>query len=375
MKFFHIVPNVKEEASGWAYSVPRLCQSIAKLGHDVELSCLAVRHDISGVKTTEYTALPVFRKFGVSVGHTRALISSTKRVDVVHNHSLWSMMNVVSGWVVPRTNAKLVVSPRGTLSQWAMNRRRLLKRFLWVLQRRTLAEADLLHATSQEEYLDIRSHGFSNPIVVVPNGIDVPDSIPPSRPRSMRTLLFLSRIHPKKGVDRLLEAWKRLQRKHSSWQLVIAGKGDTEYERQVVALADSLKLERISFVGPKYRSEKSRLYLSADLFALPTHNENFGIVVAEALAHACPCIVSKGAPWSGLETEECGWWVDRDVRTFSNALDRAMLLPPDRLAKMGENGRAWMKRDFGWDSIARQMDSAYRWIAERGDRPSCVVMS
>ena len=373
MKFLHVVPNVKEEASGWAYSVPRLCEGLAARGHEVELSCLAVRNDIRGVRTSEYPALPVLRKFGISIGHTRALAARSREVDVVHNHSLWSMMNVVSGWVVPGSGAKLVVSPRGTLSRPALNRRRLVKRVLWVAQHRALAAADLVHATSADEYLDIRRRGFTKPVAIVPNGIDVPRAVPERRRRGVRTLLFLSRIHPKKGVERLLEAWKQLETTHSEWRLVVAGKGDERYERRVKAFAQRLKLRRVSFPGAVYGPEKDQLYSEADLFTLPTQSENFGNVVAEALSHGCPCVVSTGAPWSGMKTEGCGWWVDRDLSSFGGALDEAMSTPPDTLMNMGRKGRAWMQRDYDWDSIARKMDSAYRWILNGGERPSCVV--
>ena len=147
-------------------------------GYYVELSCLYARHDIKGVKTSDYPVFPVLRNFGISIGHTRALMAGAKRVDIVHNHSMWSMMNVLVGWLVPRQRARLVVSPHGTLSRAALNRRRALKKVLWLAQRRALAKADLLHATSDAEYLDIRSKGLLNPVAIVPNGIDVPESLP-----------------------------------------------------------------------------------------------------------------------------------------------------------------------------------------------------
>ena len=147
---------------------------------------------------------------------------------MVHNHSLWSMVNVASGWVVPGRGAKLVVSPRGTLSAWALSRNRHVKRVLWPLQKRVLARADLLHATSEVELAEIRAQGFTAPVAVIPNGIDLPDMRHGVKQGSdgMRTLLFLSRIHPTKAIDRLLAAWVQLQTRHPDWRLVIAGRGE-----------------------------------------------------------------------------------------------------------------------------------------------------
>ena len=369
---FHIVPNVKNEASGWWYSVPRLCQSLATRGHDVELACLYARHNIAGVRTSDYPVFPLLKKLGISIGHTRAMMSAAKRVDLVHNHSLWSMMNIAAGWVVPRHRAKLVVSPRGTLAPAALKFRAALKTALWPIQYRTLAKADLLHSTSMDEYRDIRSLGLANPVAVVPNGIDVPSLPTTRRTQGHRTLLFLSRIHPKKGLERLLSCWQRLYPRHPDWKLVIAGKGEPSYEKKLKAIAAKHRLERVRFVGPVYGAAKSQLYIQSQLFVLPTYNENFGNVVAEALVHRCPCVVTTGAPWAGLQTEGCGWWVDHDVSALVDALDAAMSRTEDTLQEMGRRGRAWMVRDYGWDAMALQMDMAYQWLLGRGEKPTCV---
>jgi glycosyltransferase involved in cell wall biosynthesis len=372
MRVVHVVPHIDQEAAGPSYSVPRLCQSLAAGGHDVELSCLAARGDIPGVVLDVHPQWPVLGRFAISFSLASVLRSKALSVDIVHNHSLWSMVNVAAGWVVPGRNAKLVTSPRGTLSPWALGRTKWLKRVLWPLQRRVLARADLLHATSDVEYAEIRAQGFCAPVAVVPNGIDLPLLSAAKAPDDKQTLLFLSRIHPQKGIDRLLHAWVELQFQHPEWRLVIAGTGDQEHVRDVKALAQSLKLQRVEFPGPLYGPAKSQAYLDADLFVLPTHSENFGMVVAEALAHACPVVVSRGAPWSALESEGCGWWVLNDAATLTQALDTAMCLPIEQRKIMGSAGRAWMERDFSWASVAARMEAAYKWALDSSDRPAWV---
>jgi glycosyltransferase involved in cell wall biosynthesis len=314
------------------------------------------------------------RRFAISASLAQALGRKALVVDVVHNHSLWSMVNVAAGWVVPGRRAKLVTSPRGTLSTWALRRSRWVKRILWPLQRRVLVRADMLHATSEDELKEIRAQGFKAPVVVLPNGIDLPvlPSISRNRDTQTRTLLFLSRIHPIKGIDQLLQAWVELQHTHPLWRLVIAGKGEAVHVEQVHALATALSVQRVEFRGPLYGEAKAQAYSDADLFVLPTHSENFGLVVAEALAHGCPAVVSRGAPWSGLESEKCGWWVDGSLQPLTAALDVAMRLAPVQLAEMGMRGRAWMERDFGWAAIGHKMDAAYRWLVYGGERPAWV---
>lgn len=374
MNFVHLVPHIDEEAAGPSYSVPRLCESLTCRGDRVDLMCLAARKQIPGVQTHIYQQWPLFGRFAISSSLARDLWDVASRSDVIHNHSLWSMVNVAAGLIVPRRRAKLVTSPRGTLSAWALSRSPHMKRLLWPLQKRALACADLLHATSEVEYQEIRSLGFKAPVAIIPNGIDIPDrsTAAVASPSDKRTLLFLSRIHPTKGLDRLLEVWARLESDFPEWQLVIVGRGDSSHVQDVMQLSERLRLKRVSFPGPLYGIEKSKAYTEADLFVLPTHSENFGMVVAEALAHGCPAIVSRGAPWSGLEVEGCGWWIENALDDLERTLRVALRLPKIELQTMGLRGRNWMKRDFGWESMGDRMIQAYRWIFTQGTPPAWV---
>lgn len=194
MKLVHIVPKIDQEASGPSYSVPRLCQSLAARGHETELTCLAAKNDIPGVTLDLHSQWPFFDRFAISTSLTRDLRDKAGRTDIIHNHSLWSMVNVAAGWVVPGQHAKLVTSPRGTLSPWALSRARNAKRVLWPFQRRALERADLLHATSEAEYEQIRARGIKAPVTIIPNGIDLP-TLRSNNPKSdRRTLLFLGRL-------------------------------------------------------------------------------------------------------------------------------------------------------------------------------------
>jgi glycosyltransferase involved in cell wall biosynthesis len=173
-------------------------------------------------------------------------------------------------------------------------------------------------------------------------------------------------------LEYLLEAWASLQDAYPNWKLRIAGPGDATYVRKLTHLAATLRVERCTFEGALYGQAKQAAYQSSDAFVLPTHSENFGIAVAEALAASCPVITTKGAPWAGLAVQRAGWWVDIGVEPLRLALHDAMSMDTCALAEMGVRGRSWMERDFSWKQIGAQMIESYRWVREGGDRPSWI---
>jgi glycosyltransferase involved in cell wall biosynthesis len=371
----HTVASVDHEASGPSYTVPRLCKSLLALGVDTQL---AVLDWVPGADSPPYVKrFPLGwgpRRLGRSPAMARWLQEqvSSGAVDVLHNHGLWMMPNVYPATARRRGNARLVLSPRGTVSEWAMNHHRWRKRIMWhVGQRAALSLADGFHATAEMEYQDIRRLGFRQPVAVIPNGIDIPEYLP--KPiRGPRRLLYLGRIHKKKGVDVLLRAWRAVQDRYSDWGLVIAGPDDGGFLAQYQALSLQLGLQRVSFPGPVYGADKLALYRSAHLYVLPTHSDNYAMTVAEALAAGTPAIVTKGAPWQGLEREGAGWWIETGVDALVASLEHALALPPEQLAAMGAAGRLWMEREFSWQDIGRQMAAFYAWICGAGPEPLFV---
>ncbi len=379
-RVIHVVPAIAEEASGPSYSVVRLCQSLIEAGEDLTLAAL---------DWAPLTSMPAFmkvfplgagpRRLGRSPAMSRWLQSETTagRVDVVHSHGMWQMNAVYPGWAVRGRKARLVVSPRGAFSRWAMNQGSRLKWVFWpLLQRPALMQAACIHGTAEAEYEDIRRLGFKQPVAIIPNGIDVPE-IALKETREFRTLLFLGRIHPVKGVDILLKAWAAVMDRFPAWCLVIVG-SDTSYERQggyldqMKALAANLKLKRVKFADPVYGEAKWAAYRGADLFVLPTRSENFGMTVAEALASGTPAIVTRGAPWQGLLTYDAGWWIEFGVDALVACLEGALEESRDELVRRGTSGREWMIRDFSWHGLGKKMDQTYRWLIAGGERPSWV---
>lgn len=376
MKLVHVMSHMDEEAAGPTQSVSRLCEALVACGQATDLHTMAISRVPAGVGVAVHEQWRLLGQFGFSLELIRSLASVSRSCDILHNHSLWSFPSMATGLVTGRASAKLVTSPRGTLAPAALARSRTKKFIFKPLQWLALTRAALLHATSEMEHADIRNNGLFNPVAIIPNGIDVPDIGRGERDgrstQMPRRLLFLGRLHPIKGIELLLQAWRELQDEHRDWELVVAGKGDDTYVASLKALAARLGSKRVQFTGPVYGEAKKRVYLSSHLFVLPTATENFGMAIAEAQAHGVPVVTTKGAPWSGLISHESGWWVDQTLDDIRGALDEAMCLDYPSLEKMGLRGSQWMASDFEWSSVARQMISVYRWLIDGGEVPGCV---
>lgn len=375
MRVIQVVPAITEEASGPSYSVVRLCESLIETGMDVQLAAL----DWSSAPVR----LPYLRTFPLGIGPRRLGVSPSMRrwleaesdsgrVDLIHNHSLWMMPNVYSGRACRMGHCRLVVSPRGTLSAWAMAQSALQKKIFWhLLQAQALRETVCFHATAESEFEDIRRLGFRQPVCILPNGINVPP-LAETPKGGRRQLLFLGRIHPVKGVDILLHAWRAVEQRFPDWNLLIAGPDNGGYLTSMQTLAAELRLERVTFPGALFGKEKLRAYRDTSLFVLPTHSENFGMTVAEALAAGTPAIVSKGAPWEGLNEKGAGWWIDIGVDSLVACLEQALASPPRHLTEMGQAGREWMLRDYSWERIGARFSAIYQWLLKGGETPPWV---
>jgi glycosyltransferase involved in cell wall biosynthesis len=210
--------------------------------------------------------------------------------------------------------------------------------------------------------------------VLIPNGVDIPDLGPPVRTSDgTRRVLYLARIHPKKGVSNLLRAWSLVESRFAEWQLRIVGPDNDGHLAEMRDLARALDLRRAELVGFVPESQKSAEYLQADLYVLPTYNENWGVTIADALSHAVPAIIGRGAPWQGLETHDCGWWVDNSPASLARCFESALTKSRDELHAMGQRGREWMAVQFGWPGVADQMRRVYRWLVDGGVPPDTVI--
>lgn len=304
--------------------------------------------------------------------------------DVAHLHGIWSVALHRCAVACRRLGIKYVIAPRGMLEPWSLKQKRLKKRIArWLYQDRDLKSAAALHATAESEAEQFRKLGFKNPIIVSPNGVNVPKewgtgSGERGTEEGIRRVLFVSRMHPKKGVIELVEAWNALTTHNpqlANWicELVytVGGETEREYEAKVKATVKELGLEdRFIFTGALNDEKKWQAYARADLFVLPTYSENFGIVVAEALWAGVPVITTKGTPWKELEDRRCGKWIDLPVEgsnpsdwpALVSALEGMMSMTDDERRGMGARGRRLVEEKYTWDAVVKAMEKGYEAI-------------
>jgi len=174
----------------------------------------------------------------------------------------------------------------------------------------------------------------------------------------MKTVLYVGRITPIKGLSSLCKAFA--QTRVDDWHLVIVGPDQENHTAELRALAEQVGVvEHVTFTGPKYGYDLQKAYDDADIFVLPSHSENFGSVVIEALAHGVPVITTKGTPWQELEERRCGWWIDIGVEPLVTVLKEALRLDDTTRRAMGERGRKLVEEKYTWDAIVKKMLKGY----------------
>jgi len=338
LKIVHTISSIANKSAGPSYSVTRLCKALIENNNQVNL--LTVGDDVD--YQSEFFEI-LFRQslFKSRLFHSVSMYNWLKKnaynqnIEILHSHSLWTMPNIYPSYISYKNKIPLFYSPRGTLSKWAFESGSFAKKIFWPLfQKKALERVSCFHATAYSEYEDIRKMGFTQPVAIIPNGIDI----------------------------------------HPDWQLTIAGPDNYGYLDFIKLMTSDLGLERVSFVGELHGEAKFRAYGEANIFVLPTYSENFAMTVAEALMMGTPAIVSKGAPWEGLMENKAGWWIDIGVEPLFKCFNEALKLDRSALIDLGLNGSKWMEKDFSWPEITSMMIRAYKWSLGRADKPDFVII-
>ena len=281
------------------------------------------------------------------------------RPDIIHVNCCWMPGSALSQKWAQAKGYKVVLSPHGMLEPWIMQRHYWTKKLpaLLLYQKAAVKKADFLHATAESEKDNLLKLGWNNRISVVANGVDVGNIEMKSSWERTGKILFLSRVHPKKGLEFLIEAMSRI---NGELQCLIAGEGEEEYIESLKALTLKKGMaNRVLFLGGIYGNSKWKYFKDADVFVLPTFSENFGIVVAEALASGTPVITTTGTPWNELNTEHCGWWIDIGINALVGALNEFLSLSEEELEAMGRNGRCLVEERYSTSKIAKDMLNLY----------------
>ena len=397
MKVLHVISGISRDSGGPSRSSQGLVTAECRAGVDAWIYPFdGAEPWIEGVrkfrvKSLEFRVQSRGQELGVRGQGEDSLelgVEDLKGFDLVHIHGIWDprLHNVAK--MCRAAKVPYIIAPRGMLEPWSLKQKWLKKRIArFLYQDKDLKCAVALHATAESEVEQFRKLGFRNSVVISPNGVNLPlgegvgsQELGVSGKGSEKRVLFVSRMHPKKGVLELVEAWSRLGVRSqelgvSGWKCelvyTVNGEFERECEAKVKAKVKELGLEdQFIFTGPLNDDEKWNAYARADLFVLPTYSENFGIVVAEALWAGVPVITTKGTPWSELETEKCGWWIDLPSEGSNpsawNALDAALSasfsLPDSERIQMGQRGKKLVEDKYTWEAVCDAMIKGYKEV-------------
>jgi glycosyltransferase involved in cell wall biosynthesis len=372
MNLCHIVPSLETRHGGPSQSVRAVANHLALAGHRVELLATQEPGDTAAPAPDDRAAIRLFPRIPPrAIARSPQLCAhlAATPFDCIHHHSLWLRTLAYARATARRRTVPLVISPRGMMTDWAWQHRRWRKQLAsWLVHPGAFAQASGWHATSPEEADDIRRRGFTQPICVAPNGVTPPEAAELAAARAAwlelcpaaatrPVALFYSRLHRKKRVRELIDLWAATPR--GDWLLLVVG---TPEDYAAETLAAEIAARGLSGgITVLDGTGRPAPYAIASFFVLPSHSENFGLVIAEALAAGVPALVTDTTPWTGLAQAQAGWCVAWDA--YPAALAGALALSRDELATRGRNGRAWMVRDFSWSRTAHLLGEFYRSLA------------
>jgi glycosyltransferase involved in cell wall biosynthesis len=381
MKITHCISSIDESTGGPARSVTHLVVAFGEIDKVSEINLLTLESENPLLLKFSNTKLLLkfynsgFMEYSYQLANKLDSIQS----ELFHIHGIWQIPVHQMAKSARQRKIPYVISTRGMLEPWSLEQSKIKKKLAMLLfQHKDLKEASCLHATALMEVESIRKLGFKNPIACIPNGINIGD-FPQKKyaiGKAKKTILFLSRIHPKKGIEILIDAWQSLDYiLKEKWCIQIAGNGEEKYIKQLNSLIEEKGLaESITIIGPKFGPEKIATYHEADLFVLPTHSENFGIVIAEALCCGVPVITTKGTPWEVLERYNAGKWVAVGESPLKEALEHLMRKTDAEREAMGKNGRKLIEENYSIESVAERFILLYQWILNGGKKPDFVQL-
>jgi glycosyltransferase involved in cell wall biosynthesis len=325
--------------------------------------------------------------FGFSPELKCRLAKAANGVLIIHSHGLWMHHGVVARELAKASRSPLVISPHGMLEPWALENSRWKKRFAaLIFENRNLRSADCLHALCEAEARNMRNFGLNNPIAVIPNGVDLEDfnPLPPYEAimaehpllKGKRRMLFLSRIHPKKGLPHLLRAWQRLAPEFKDWVLLIGGNDQLGHEQEMRSLAIALGLANVViFLGPLYGEGKKRAMAGSDAFVLPSFSEGFSMVVLEAAACGLPVLLTPQCNFPELAVASGAIEVQPEVASCEKGLRQMFSFSDAQRKRTGSCGRELIQSTYTWPAIATRMAAVYAWLLQQGPKPDCISLN
>ncbi len=384
MKILQVIPSLSPQLGGPTQAVLGLSQSLQSMGADIEI---LTTNDDGGnpldvplnrsityqeISTTFLPCTLRAKEFIYSKALTSWHRANLKEFDLVHTHYLFSYLPSWTARAARQQKIPYLMRPLGQLTPWALSQSVQKKKlYAALLERRNLQRAAAIHCTSQEETVDVLQFGIQTPAISVPLGVTAPKKIKNAKerlhqaydiPEDVPVVLFLSRLHPKKQPEVLIGAISHLF-KRQPCHAIFAGTGQPQYLEKLKMLVKTFSLEnQVTFTGFVAGNDKQLLLQGADVFALPSHSENFGIAIAEALIAELPVIITPGIQISAeIAAAEAGIVVEADEIAFSEALYQ-VISQPELHRKLRQNGLNLANTRYSWRAIAQDISLIYQTI-------------
>jgi len=390
MRIGQVTGSVSRDGAGVFQVVCSLSKALRQAGV-AEVQVFGLRDAYTGHDQSTWGGLPVTTSashgpaaFGYSRELARRLLAA--RLDLVHLHGIWMHASVACRRWARLHQAPCVVSPHGMLDPWALGHSAWKKRLAGTLfERRNLDHAACLHALTSQEADSMRAYGLRNPIAVIPSGLDLPEEGSAAPPpwdaqllQGSKVLLYLGRLHPKKGLLNLIEAWRRLAAGYPHhlrhWRLVIAGWSQQDHEQQLRRSCESAGVaSSVLFAGPQYGSAKQSSYGRAEATVLPSLSEGLPLSVLESWAHRKPAIVTPHCNLPQGVAAGAALLAQAEPGSLLQALLELFEMSDADRAAAGARGRRLVEAGFAWSEIARQMLAVYTWLLGAAARPDCVL--
>lgn len=371
MKVLQFIPSLNAKDGGTTTYMKELTPALGKLV-DLHVCALGKVEDFVPLENATVHAIEVSLRHISRMKKQWMKVLNEVQPDVVHINCCWMpQCALVQYWTRQWRNSTplsreggaggespILLTPHGMLEPWIISRNYWTKKLpaICLYQRWAVKNADVIVSTAEEEKAHILALGWNDNIAMVPNGIDTESIEMKTEWNDAKNLLFMSRIHPKKGLEILIEALS----KTNNLNLTIAGEGEAEYIAALKKLVTLKGLDaRVRFVGPVYGDRKWEMIRGADVVALTSYSENFGLIVAEALASGTPVLTTKGTPWKSIEERKCGWWIDANVESVKNALCSVENTRASALKTMGVAGRQLVADKFDVRGLANALREMY----------------
>jgi poly(glycerol-phosphate) alpha-glucosyltransferase len=320
---------------------------------------------------------------GYSPKFPRAL--TTVQLDLIHTHGIWMYpSHAVLRWSW-ESGRRFIVSPHGMLDPWALRQSPLKKRVAGALYEYAhLREAACIHALCDAEYRAIRTCGLRNPVAVVPSGVDLPSGAavraPPWAgllPKKSSVILFLGRLHPKKGLANLSKAWANIRTGHpllsQNWHLVIAGWDEMHHRNSLeqIVIAAGIS-DSVHFIGPQFGADKAAALSHAEAFILPSLSEGLPVSALEAWTYCLPVLMTQECNLPEGFAAGAALQIGAAVPELTRGILQFLEMTNEDRRNMGQRGRALVGSHFSWARAAADLIAVYSWVCRGGATPACV---